>query len=57
MAIGKNGEENDSKRITSEERERKRKPAAQLEPKDSEEVRVLKKRLAFAEDNWREYKG
>lgn len=24
---------------------------------DSEEVRELKKRLAFAEENWKEYKG
>lgn len=27
------------------------------ESKDSEEVRDLKRRLAFAEDNWREYKS
>jgi hypothetical protein len=38
-------------------RETSRKRATEFESKDSEEVRDLKKRLAFAEDNWREYKG
>ena len=42
---------------TRERRERNRKRATQLESKDSEEVRDLKKRLAFAEHNWHEYKG
>ena len=42
---------------TRERRERNRKRAAEFESKDSEEVRDLKKKLAFAEQNWREYKG
>jgi hypothetical protein len=57
MANGKNGEEKDLKRITRERRERDHKRAAEFESKDSPEVQELKKKLAFAEHNWHEYKG
>lgn len=53
----KKEEEHEFITSTRNRREASRKRAAEFESEDSEEVRDLKKRLAFAEENWREYKG
>jgi hypothetical protein len=52
-----NKEEHEFAKSTRERREKARKRAEEFESKDTPEVQELKRRLAFAEDNWREYKG
>ena len=56
MANKDNGEHKFAK-STRERRERNHKRAAEFESKDSPEVQELKKKLAFAEANWHEYKS
>ena len=53
----KDNNEHEFPKSTRERRERNRKRAAEFESKDSPEVQELKKKLAFAERNWHEYKG